>query len=124
MATLTVRNLPDDVREAMRQEAAAKRRSMEEEARQALTERYRRKKLTPAELTQLFAGLGKALPPLPQGAKMGSTDAHLSEKRLDALMEDDLLTPEERSDWQARIDAFETTLEEVEAFARIRRGKA
>jgi plasmid stability protein len=121
MATLTVRNLPDDVRDALRHEAAAKQRSMEEEARQALTERYRRKKLSPADVSALFANLREGMSPLPDGAKMGFVDQYLCGKRLDALTEDGLLTQEERDHWQELIDAFQTTLEEVDAFARGRR---
>ncbi len=43
MATLTIRNLPDEVRDRIRREAAERGHSMEEEARQALAVRYRPK---------------------------------------------------------------------------------
>lgn len=38
MATLTIRNLPDEVRDALRVRAAVRGRSMEAEARHALTQ--------------------------------------------------------------------------------------
>jgi plasmid stability protein len=40
MATLTIRNLPDEVRNRLRMAAAERGRSMEAEARAALTERF------------------------------------------------------------------------------------
>jgi plasmid stability protein len=40
MATLTIRNLPDDVRDRLRIRAAANRRSMEAEARDTLAKAY------------------------------------------------------------------------------------
>jgi plasmid stability protein len=40
MATLTIRNLPDDVRDRLRIRAAENRRSMEAEARFALVQAY------------------------------------------------------------------------------------
>jgi antitoxin FitA len=40
MATLTIRNLPDEVRDRLRIAAAERGRSMETEARAALTERF------------------------------------------------------------------------------------
>ncbi len=49
MATLTVRNLDDAVHANLRKQAAEKGRSMEAEARAALTEKYARKPLTGRE---------------------------------------------------------------------------
>ena len=50
MATLTIRNLPDEVRELLRVQAARHSRSMEAEARELITVAVTRQRQTGAEL--------------------------------------------------------------------------
>jgi plasmid stability protein len=52
MATLTIRNLPDDVRDRLRIRAARNGRSMEAEAREALKHLYKPERPDPAGLSK------------------------------------------------------------------------
>ncbi|HEX4295567.1 MAG TPA: Arc family DNA-binding protein [Rhizomicrobium sp.] len=115
MATLTIRNLPDEVRDRIRREAAEHGRSMEEEARQALAVRYR-PKLSIAEIMKTLDALNASVPPLPPGAKMDVTDSFIAEKRITALYERGAISLEERKNWNGFIDRYEVSLPEVEAF--------
>ncbi|MBS0470902.1 MAG: hypothetical protein JSR60_07515 [Proteobacteria bacterium] len=115
MATITIRNLPDDVRDRMRIEAARNGRSMEEEARQYLAQGYR-PRLTPEEARKKRDRLSAGLTPLPANAKMDGTDAFLATKRIDLLFEEGLIPLAERNAWNTRIDRYEVTLAEVQAF--------
>lgn len=49
MATLLIRNLPESTKRALRQQAAANGRSMEEEARRILDLEFRRDRTLPRE---------------------------------------------------------------------------
>ena len=115
MATITVRNLPDEVRDRMRVEAARNGRSMEEEARQFLSQGYR-PRLTPEEARKALDELNAKLPPLPAGAKMDGTDAFLANKRIELLFEEGLIPLAEKNAWDARIDRYEVSLAEVQMF--------
>ncbi len=115
MATLTIRNLPDEVRDRIRREAAEHGRSMEEEARQALAMRYRSRP-SPQEVSKMLDALNAKVPPLPADAKMDRTDSFLASKRIDALFEEGLIGLPEKQAWEDRIDRFAVSLPEVQAF--------
>lgn len=115
MATLTIRNLPDDLRDRIRREAAEHGRSMEEEARQTLTERYRPRASVEEILKRLDALNAKAAP-LPAGAKMDVTDSFIAEKRISALFERGAISADERRVWNEKIARYEISLPEVETF--------
>jgi plasmid stability protein len=115
MATLTIRNLPDDLRDRIRREAAEHGRSMEAEVRLTLSERYRRKP-SPKEISKLIADLHAKIPPLPVGAKMDRTETFLAGKRIDLLFEEGLITLPEKRRWEDRIDRYAVSLPEVQAF--------
>jgi plasmid stability protein len=115
MPTLTIRNLPEEVHDALRREAAEHRRSMEEEARRALAERYA-KKMSPEELNAAITKLNAQSTPLPASAKMDMTDAFIAAKRIDLLHEEGLIPLTEKLSWDERIDRFEVSLPDVQAF--------
>ena len=115
MPTLTIRNLPEEVHDALRQEAAAHRRSMEEEARRALSERYR-KKLSSKELMAAVTKLNAHSSPPPASEKMDTTDAFVAAKRIDLLYDEGLIPLAEKRSWDEKIDRFEVSLPEVQAF--------
>ena len=81
MATLTIRNLPDDVRDKLRVRAAHAGRSMEAEARRILAEALlpTHGNVPPEELQALVASLYGGDPPA------GVVDDFIREKRKEAL---------------------------------------
>jgi plasmid stability protein len=115
MATLTIRNLPDDLRDRIRREAAEHGRSMEEEARRALADRFRPKR-SPEEIKRMIDELHAKVPPLPPGAKMDRTDAFLASKRIDRLFEEGVIPLPEKQAWDEKIDNLTVSLPEVQAF--------
>jgi plasmid stability protein len=115
MATLTIRNLPDEVRDRIRREAAEHGRSMEEEARTFLAQRYA-PKVPMAEILKMLDELNAKVPPLPADAKMDRTDSFLASKRIDALFEEGIISLAEKQAWEDRIDRFAVSLPEVQAF--------
>ncbi|MBX3483792.1 hypothetical protein [Phenylobacterium sp.] len=122
MATLTVRDLPDDVHDALRRRAAEHRRSVEAEVRELLaravdrpTDEQRRAAI--ARLHRMSEAVG-ALSKTPDG--WSSTDAFLAERRLEAAWEDGRVTDAERLDWMARLERFEATPDTLEAFVLSR----
>jgi plasmid stability protein len=114
MATITIRNLPDEVRDRMRVEAAKKGHSMEEEARQYLAQGYR-PRLSPEEARKRLDELNARFPE-PPNAKMLASETIWADRRLDVLQENDLITPAELVDWRERISARSVSPEDVEAF--------
>jgi plasmid stability protein len=116
MATLTIRNLPEEVHDALRREAAEHRRSMEEEARRTLADRYQ-KKVPLEEILRRLDALN-AQYPKPANAKMLMSEALIAGRRLEVLFEERLISLEEKLDWESRIDARSVSLDEVEAFFR------
>jgi hypothetical protein len=88
---------------------------MEEEGRRALAERYTNK-LSPEELKAAITKLNAQSPPLPPSAKMDTTDAFIAAKRIDLLHEEGLIPLTEKQSWDERIDRFEVSLPEVQAF--------
>jgi plasmid stability protein len=115
MATLTIRNLADDVRDRMRVEAAKNGRSMEEEARQFLSQGYA-PKLSLEELRKKLDTLAVDDLPLPPDAKMDRTDAFLATKRIDLLFDEGLIPLAEKNAWNERIDRYAVSLAEVQSF--------
>jgi plasmid stability protein len=121
MATLTIRNLPDEVHHALRRQAAEHRRSMEAEARAVLqaaitprpSEADRKRAIQ--ELQAMSAEIKKSLP---EGWSIA--DQFLAEKHLDGAWEDGRVSHEERRDWLGRLERFEALPEELEAFVAER----
>jgi plasmid stability protein len=123
MATLTIRNLPDEVHDALRRQAAEHRRSMEAEAREVLQAAVRPRP-TEAERRQAIANLQamgaelKAKRGEPEG--WSGVDEFLAEKHLEAIWENGWVTNEERRGWLDRLGRFEVWPEELEAFVAER----
>jgi plasmid stability protein len=98
MATLTIRNLPEDVRDKLRIRAAHAGRSMEAEARAILIEGLVSRKLSEA---QLSAGLRRAQTWVaahrkPVAGETSSVDALIRDRRREVIAEliEDGLDPE------------------------------
>ena len=119
MATLTIRNLPDEVHDALSREAADHRRSMEEEARQALAERFR-KKLSPEELLKRLDELN-AQYPLRGGTKLLASESLIASRRIEALFDAGLISRDEKISWDGKIDRDAVSLAEVEQLATEKR---
>ena len=117
MATLTVRNLPDDVHDALRRRAAEHRRSVEAEVRETLAASVRIGASTEERRAALVRLRGmRPLRPrvLPNG--WSETDEVLAEKHLEAAWEAEQVSAEERQAWLDRLGRFEVWPREVEAF--------
>jgi plasmid stability protein len=119
MATLTIRNLPEEVHDALRREAAEHRQSMEEEARQALTARFR-KRLSPEELVKRLDEI-KARHPARTAAKMLASEFLIASRRLESLFESELISRDEKISWDDKISRDAVSLSEVEQFAAGKR---
>lgn len=120
MATVTIRNLSDEVRDALRRRGAAKGRSMEAEARDLLTQAVREKP-TREDARAILERFWADAPAGPTGPKGWSgVDAFLAEKRIEAAWEAEAITDEERRLWLDRLERFETTPAEAEAFVASR----
>ncbi len=89
MATLTIRNVPDDVHKGLRLRAAENGRSVEEEIRRILAEQvtpraeYKNPK-TPEEIAAAVKRAQEFFAPM---AKTYSVDQYLEEKRAEARRE-------------------------------------
>jgi len=114
MSTLTVRDLPQSVHDELRRLAAENRSSVEAEARAALAEHVARKR-SPEHLKRRLAALQATLPAPPPSARISGVDAFLAGKRLEALFEEGLISLDDKLAWEARLDRYETSLDEVEA---------
>jgi len=119
MATLTIRNLPEEVHDRLRREAAANRRSMEEEARRALAERYR-PRLPPEEIMKRVEELRAKSPPLPPDAKMKLSESVIAGRRIETLYEEGLISVDERKAWDDRIRRLAVSLAEIESFFKTK----
>jgi len=121
MATLTVRNLPDDVHDALRRRAAEHRRSVEAEVRETLAASVRRG-ASPEERKAALARLRGMRPlrlrALPEG--WSETDELLAEKRLEAAWEAEQVSTEERRTWLDRLGRCEVWPHDVETFVTQR----
>lgn len=121
MATLTIRNLPDEVHDALRRQAAEHRRSMEAEARAVLQAAIAPK---PSEvdrknaIRELQAWSAEMKKRLPEGWSIA--DEFLAEKHLNGAWEDGRVSHEERRDWLERLARFEVWPEDLEAFVAER----
>lgn len=124
MATLTIRNLPDEVHDALRRRAAEHRRSMEAEAREVLSEAVTPRG-DPARARRVFERFWSSQPPPRPNEPAGwsAVDEFLAEKRLEAAWENELVTSEERQAWLGRLERFEVQPGDVEAFVASRTPK-
>ena len=121
MATLTIRNLPAEVHDALRLRAAHNRRSMEAEAREVLAASVDRRP-TPEESRRVLEAFWATSPPKRAGEPEGwsCVDEFLAEKHLEAAWENGVVTSEERNAWLDRLERFEIQPEELEAFVASR----
>ncbi len=83
MATLTIRNLPDEVRDALRIRAARNRRSMEAEARASLIEAAERPIVPESDWRAVVAEVQAEM--APYHARMsGIVDSLIADRRKEA----------------------------------------
>jgi plasmid stability protein len=120
MATLTIRNLPEDVHDRLRRAAAENHRSMEEEVRQALAARYS-KQISTEEIIRRLDQLSADKPRQAQAKKMLASEFLIAGRRVEALYEAGLISRAERMSWDERIAQDDVTLDEVERFAAEKR---
>ncbi len=121
MATLTIRNLPDEVHDALRRQAAENRHSMEAEARAVLraavaprsTEQERAAAL--ARLQAMEPAIKRTLP-----AGWSQLDEDLADGHLEGAWENGLVSDDERRSWADRLQRFDVWPREVEAFLASR----
>lgn len=121
MATLTIRNLPDEVHDALRRQAAENRRSMEAEARDVLaaavkpraTEEERRRAID--DLQAMGRAIAKTLPP---GWLV--SEELIAERRLQAAFEMGRISAEEQRDYLNRLARHDVWPKDVEQFAMRR----
>lgn len=119
MATLTIRNLPDEVRDQLRRVAAEHGRSMEEEARQALAEQYRTR-LTAEEIIKRLSRIDPGNKKISR-TRMAASELLVADRRLEALVENGLISRKEKASWDRRIDDDKVSLAEVERFVTKKR---
>ena len=119
MSTLTVRNLPQSVHDALRRIAAENRSSLEAEARAAIAEHVARK-ASPDDIKRRLNAIQATLPKPAPSAKIDGVDGFLAGKRLEVLFEEGLISLSERTAWEARIEKGDVSLDEIEAvFKRL-----
>lgn len=86
MATLTIRNLPEEVRDKLRMAAAERGRSMEAEARAALTEKFGAAAEPEFDVERVTKEVQAAF--APYRVKHGSAvDELIAERRIEAWQE-------------------------------------
>ena len=122
MATLTIRNLPDDVHDALRRQAAEHRRSMEAEAREVLQAGVARKP-TKQQKAVALARLQAIKPLVDRGEPddWSGVDEFLAEKHLEAAWDSGGVSDEERRVWLDKLERFEVWPKDIEAFLAERR---
>jgi Arc-like DNA binding domain len=139
MATLTVRNLPDEVRDALRVRAAQRGRSMEAEARAILVASLEWKGAgsyqpglgdgvtayegpSPARRARAVASLRRMSEQIGQGKppRWSIVDEFLAEKHLEGAWENGFVTTEERRHWLDRLESYAVLPAELEAFVASR----
>jgi len=121
MATVTIRNLPEDVHDALRRRAAENRRSMEAEARDVLRLAVQPRSDAAAKARALQALQSmEPNPPRLTPAGWSDVDQFLAEKHLEALWEAERVSYEEYRTWMDWLERFEVGPEEVEAFVATR----
>jgi len=123
MATLTIRNLPDEVHDALRRQAAEHRRSMEAEAREVLRTNLARRP-TEQERQAALARLRSMEPSIKRAFPEGwsQLDEDLADGHLEAAWENGFVSDEERRSWADRLERFDIWPEDVEAFVASRIG--
>ena len=129
MPTLTIRNVPEQVHQALRLRAAENARSVEAEVRSILAAavaqpsahgvREERRAFVHDEDLPSAIGLWGTYPE----GRLASED-FIASRRLEAAYEGDEITPEEFGELNRRLDAFEIDLPWVEAFLEERRRNA
>lgn len=119
MATLTIRNLPDEVRDQLRRVAAERGRSMEEEARQALADQYRMR-LTAEEIIKRLSRIDLGNKKISR-TRMAASELLVADRRLESLVENGLISRKEKASWDRRIDDDKVSLAEVERFVAKKR---
>ena len=121
MATLTIRNLPDEVRDALRRQAAEHRRSMEAEAREVLQAAVARKPKE-AERLRAVARLRAMKPTIKRAFPEGwsQLDEDIAEGHLEAAWENGFVSSDERRFWAERLERFEVRPADVEVFVKSR----
>src|SRR5258707_14878738 len=116
MATLTIRNLPEDVHDALRRQGAEHRRSMGAEAREVLQANVVRRP-TQAERKRAIASLQAMGAEMKKGLPEGWSvaDEFLAEKHLNGAWEAGRVSDEERRSWLEQLERFEIWPAELEA---------
>ena len=117
MATLTIRNLPDDVRDGLRRQAAVHRRSMEAEARAVLQAAVAPKPSEDdrkAAISRLRAVVPLSQRILPEG--WSQLDEDVTDGHLEAARENGFISAEEFRTWADRLVRFEVWPADAEAF--------
>ena len=122
MATLTIRNLPDPVRNALRVRAAQRGRSVEAEVRAVLEESVRAP--TPANWRKTIAEI-QARATIALNAAHAPTDWSLGEefltwRRLEFMAEEGLASAAELAALEDRLRRFDLRLDEVESLLAAR----
>jgi plasmid stability protein len=122
MATLTIRNLPEEVHQALRRRAAENSRSMEAEARDVLRRAVGADVPSAEERAAALAALRQYGSSLKSKAPEGWSvvDELLAERRLDAAYEAGVLSGEEVRDLSDRMSAFKVKPADVSALAEAR----
>lgn len=123
MATLTIRNLPDELHDALRRRAAENRRSMEAEVRSVIQAAVAPRP-TDEQRAQALQRLQSMRPlfqrPFPAGWSQLEED--LADGHLEGAWENGFVSDDERQTWARRLERFEVWPADVEAFlaGRIR----
>lgn len=129
MATLTIRNLPEQVHRALRLRAAENARSVEAEVRALLAAAAvaERRPAGVAEERQPFrdetslpsaiGAWGKS----PRG--QSEVDRLIAQRRVEAAFEGDEISADEYADLNARIDAWTMNADDVDQLLARRRGE-
>ena len=123
MATLTIRNLPDDVHDALRRRAAENRRSVEAEVRSVIQATVAARP-TDDERKRAIARLQALRPSVQRQFPVGwsQSDEDAAEGHLEGAWENGLISDDEHRSWAHRMQQFEVLPADVEAFldSRIR----
>lgn len=124
MATLTIRNLPEELHDALRRRAAENRRSMEAEVRSVIQAAVAPRP-TDEQRAQALQRLQSMRPsfqrPFPAGWSQLEED--LADGHLEGAWENGFVSDDERQTWARRLERFEVWPADVEAFlaGRIRK---
>lgn len=128
MATLTIRNVPARVHQALRRRAAENARSVEAEVRALLAAVAGPRETGVAEEPAVFRG---SEPEQPSAIGMwgrtpagrSEVDRFIAQRHVEAAYEGEEITTEEYVDLNRRIDAWEIDTDWVDRFLDRRRGE-